>query len=212
MSRTKGKNSKIRKLRDLYETPHWCIDLLADALHEIITPHVFTKPFYLCDIGAGDGRIGVACKRRLKPAIKTHCLLIDVHPTKRIPQGCSWLTKDFMKLNIAKVLRNKKLPRLFVSNPPFSLADQIVFKTIAHLNACHTGIAAFLLRVNWLGSIARSKWLQANPPKKLLVLTPRPSFTGKGTDATEYAWFLWGKNIELGNAINIVKKPLESNK
>ncbi len=206
MSRTKGINAKNRHARDCYVTPHWCINSLVDSLYEIITPHVFIYPWYLCDIGAGDGRIGYTCKTKLESKIKTHCLLIDTSPIKKPPKGCTLLTKDFMRVNLDKVLRNTKMPKLFVSNPPFSLSDKIVFKTVDYLNGCGTGIAAFLLRLNWLGSIKRSVWLQSNPPQKLLVLTPRPSFTGKGTDATEYAWFMWGKNINLGNVINIIKK------
>jgi hypothetical protein len=53
------------------------------------------------------------------------------------------------------------------------------------------GTAAFLLRLNWLGGQARAAWHRANPCD-VYVLPRRPSFTGKGTDATEYAWMVWG--------------------
>jgi len=207
MSRTKGINSKKRKLRDHYATPEWCIHPMADALYNIIAQDTFIHPFYLCDIGAGDGRIADICKKKLASKIKTHCLLIDLVQAKTTPKGCRWLIKDFMKLNLDKLFTNKYMPKLFVSNPPFSASNKIVFKTVEYLNTCQTGLAVFLLRVNWLGSTTRSTWLQANPPQKLLVVTPRPSFTGKGTDASEYAWFMWStSNMNLGNVINIIKK------
>jgi len=206
MSRTKGRKSSIRLPRDLYATPNWCIHILADVLYNSITPHIFIHPFYLCDISAGDGRIASICKNKLKSKIKMHCLLIDIVKASTTPKGCQWLIKDYNKVNLNSVFNNKQMPRLFISNPPFSLADQMVYKTVDYLNTCDSGIAVFLLRLNWLGSVKRSVWLQHNPPNKLLVLTPRPSFTGKGTDATEYAWVMWSKNIDLGNAINIVKK------
>lgn len=46
------------------------------------------------------------------------------------------------------------------------------------------------LRLNFLGSKKRCKWLQADMPD-VYVLPNRPDFTGDGGDATEYAWFVW---------------------
>lgn len=52
----------------------------------------------------------------------------------------------------------------------------------------------FLLRTNFLESKKRFEWWQDKPPTKLYVLSKRPSFTGKGTDATSYSWFIWEKS------------------
>jgi len=208
MSKTQGK----RNARDYYATPQWCIDGLANTLYTILNTGIYINPFYLCDIGAGDGRIGLTCKAKLLSIIDLNCLFVDIVKIKDPLKDCTWLTKDFMKINLNKLFRKKLMPRLFVSNPPFSMSNQIVFKTIDYLKTCRTGIAAFLLRLNWLGSNKRAAWLQENPPGKLLVLTPRPSFTGKGTDSPEYAWFLWSRGIELGSTINIIRRDHLSDK
>jgi hypothetical protein len=48
-----------------------------------------------------------------------------------------------------------------------------------------------LLRLAFLESKRRFNFWQQYPVNKLYILSQRPSFTGKGTDATAYAWFVW---------------------
>jgi hypothetical protein len=206
MSRSKGLKSKSRIPRDLYETPQWCIHLLGNALYDILGTNAMHRATYLCDIGAGDGRIGKTCKKRLQPIVKVSCLFVDIIKPKNKIDGV-FIEKDFLNIRLDKIFRNDYMLKLFVSNPPFSQADKMVFKTVNYLKEQpQGGLAAFLLRLNWLGSLKRTPWLQKNPPDKLLIMTPRPSFTGKGTDATEYAWLIWGVNMQVGQAINIVTK------
>jgi len=51
-----------------------------------------------------------------------------------------------------------------------------------------------LLRLNFLASQRRAKWWAAQKPNALLVLSKRPSFLASNkTDATDYAWFYWGR-------------------
>ena len=52
-------------------------------------------------------------------------------------------------------------------------------------------VRAFLLRTNFLESEKRFKWWQEHPLSGLYTLHKRPSFTGRGTDATSYSWFVW---------------------
>ena len=77
---------------------------------------------------------------------------------------------------------------LIVTNPPFSLALEFLTKSLAQ-----RATVAYLLRVNFLGSQKRKAFWQANPLTHLYVLSQRPSFTGHGTDSTEYAWFVWDR-------------------
>jgi len=79
------------------------------------------------------------------------------------------------------------------TNPPFSLALPFLVKMLVE---CDTVIA--LLRINFLGSQQRKTFWQAHPPSHLFPLAKRPSFTGKGTDSTEYAWFVWQNNPKNG--------------
>ena len=86
-------------------------------------------------------------------------------------------------------LKNRFESDLIVTNPPFSIALEFLEKS---LNEAKTVI--YLLRLNFLGSQKRKQFWNDNPPTHIFVLSKRPSFTGKGTDATEYAWFVWDKN------------------
>jgi hypothetical protein len=77
-----------------------------------------------------------------------------------------------------------------MSNPPFSLAVDFINQSLSE-----AGFVAYLLRLNFWGSKKRKEWWQemqeATPVTHQFTLSERPSFTGKGTDATEYAWFVW---------------------
>ena len=77
-------------------------------------------------------------------------------------------------------------------NPPYSSAKEFVEKSLKLLNK--DGVLIFLLRTAFLESKSRYEFWQQNPISGLYVLSKRPSFTGKGTDATSYSWFIWRKN------------------
>jgi len=75
---------------------------------------------------------------------------------------------------------------LIITNPPFSLAQEFISKSLQEGKSVW-----YLLRINYLESLERHLWWQGKEPTHLLTLSARPSFTGKGTDATGYAWFGW---------------------
>jgi hypothetical protein len=91
---------------------------------------------------------------------------------------------------------------LIITNPPFSLAQEFITHSIARANTVF-----MLLRLNYLGSIKRYEWWKNNPPVALYVLSKRPSFTGSGTDATDYAWFVWDKTDRIPRGVHFVKPP-----
>ena len=91
---------------------------------------------------------------------------------------------------------------LILTNPPFSIAREFIDHSLEHCNTC-----IMLLRINYLGSISRHEWWKQNQPTALHVLSKRPSFTGKGTDATDYAWFVWDKTDRLDKGIFFVPPP-----
>jgi len=84
---------------------------------------------------------------------------------------------------------------LTLTNPPYFLAEAFIEKALAHSQTC-----IFLLRINFLESQRRYPFWQRNPITHLITLSKRPSFTGRGTDATGYAWFCWDR-------IGLVKGP-----
>ena len=76
-----------------------------------------------------------------------------------------------------------------IGNPPYSLAQEFLEKCF-ELADENTKII-MLLRTNFLESKKRHEFWQKHPVNGLYVLSKRPSFTGKGTDATSYSWFVW---------------------
>ena len=91
--------------------------------------------------------------------------------------------RDYLKANFPQSYD------LIITNPPFSKAKEFLEKSLTEANSVW-----YLLRVNFLASKNRVDWWQDKLPTHLLILSARPSFTGKGTDATEYAWFGWDYN------------------
>jgi|2_EtaG_2_1085320.scaffolds.fasta_scaffold16091_6 hypothetical protein len=75
---------------------------------------------------------------------------------------------------------------LIFTNPPFSIAQEFLEHSLPRAKC-----VVMLLRINFLGSKKRYEFWEKSPLDALYVLSKRPSFTGKGTDATEYAWFIW---------------------
>ncbi len=74
-----------------------------------------------------------------------------------------------------------------ITNPPFSAAKQFVQHSLEVSSEVF-----LLLRLNFLGSQKRHSWWKECKPQCLFVLSERPSFVGKGTDMTDYAWYYWG--------------------
>jgi hypothetical protein len=87
--------------------------------------------------------------------------------------------------------------RVVVTNPPFS-------QSLEFVEAClrRAPIVVMLLRLNWLASQKRNPFLREHTPS-VYILPRRPSFTGTGTDATDYAWFVWGMGAPTVNVIDL---------
>jgi len=201
-----AKKSK-RKANDFYPTPQWCTAILAKFLVEVQVRNVVPDLVCICDVGAGDGRIGVTSATAFKASRKQLvCIDIKNPPSSKLSKH--WITSDFLQVNLSTLFSNNTALKVYVSNPPYSLSNEIVIKTIKHMLARdHTAIAAFLLRINWLGSKARYTFLKEHPPRKMIAMSPRPSFTGKGTDMTEYAWFVWATpSLKVGKPIVVANK------
>ena len=104
--------------------------------------------------------------------LKTDMVCFDTE----IQDGTDYLTTPFSDIDC------------IITNPPFSLAKSFLTKSLKEAK-----VVIYLLRLNYLGSQKRKVFWELNPPTNLYVLSERPSFTGHGTDATEYAWFIWDK-------------------
>ena len=79
---------------------------------------------------------------------------------------------------------------LVLTNPPYKLAIDFVQRAIDEMFDAG-GAIVMLLRLNWLASQKRAKWMRQFTPS-VHVLPRRPPFTGDGkTDATDYGWMIW---------------------
>ena len=63
---------------------------------------------------------------------------------------------------------------LIITNPPFSLAREFIEKSLKESDT-----VIYLLRLNYLGSSARKKFWNDNPPSHVFVLSNRPKFIAK---------------------------------
>ena len=93
---------------------------------------------------------------------------------------------------------------LVIGNPPYKHAREHVRAALDLAGA--NGTVAMLLRLSFLAPRKSLHLLwptpdkpMTGPPFKYLIpLTPRPSFTGRGTDAAEYAIFVWRLTVQQG--------------
>ena len=92
---------------------------------------------------------------------------------------------------------------LIITNPPFSLTEQFLEKSMSEL--APWGTLIYLQRVNFFGSIKRVPFIaRIGFPNKTPVIIPRPRFAKGGTDSCEYAWMVWdrGGRFNVPNGIS----------
>jgi hypothetical protein len=148
---------------DAYSTPAWCTEAIAKEI-------VWNDSATILEPCAGEGAIvDVLC---MYP--HAHMRTLDINPDCRMGGGF-----DFLKYDDDRV-------DFILTNPPFSLAQEFVEKSLSVAN-----YTIMLLRLNFLASKSRKEFWEKHTPTAIHVLTKRPSFTGTGTDATDYAWFVW---------------------
>ena len=152
-------------------------------------------PRCIVDAGCGEGVCGAACAaywptakiigveihrgRALKAAVR--------HPEMHVICG------DWLSLKASRIKQVDQVD-LVIMNAPFARNLQFVQRGLELVQASGGQVAA-LVRVGWLegrrGS-ERATFLESHKPD-LFVLGWRPRFgRGRGTDATTYAWCVWG--------------------
>lgn len=205
--------------RDRYSTPHWCIDELTSRLS-----FSMPTPKWIVDLGAGDGRIGAAAREVFEfrdpegivTLYRPDLLLVEKFEDLTLDSmysfESSWIGGSYPGESEDAIAKYTKFagPALFVSNPPYSQSLEFVEHTLKALEFYGPGsVAVFLLPLNWFGSLKRNSFHKQHPPARLTVLTPRPSFTGNGTDSNEYAWWWWrhGYGPEASTKIEIATRP-----
>lgn len=167
---------------DFYPTPPSATEALFDA-HP---PPVWR----LLDPCAGDGAILRVAKERGYDVSAVELRMAELMPLLRTCQPGAVVIGDWLEISHDK----QALERLcgwpvpaIVCNPPFSIAREIV-EACLDVGACYV---AALLRINVEASGPWRSFWEAHPWTDRVVLWRRPSFTGHGTDMTNYFWAIW---------------------
>ena len=161
-----------RRIDDAYMTPPWCVRRLL----EVWRP----RPGLKVEPAAGAGSI-------VRAIGGDDWLTYDVQP---VPAGAAQLPGAHTTVDFLEFAAHHCDTNVFsvITNPPYSLAEEFIR---ACSEAYPDAELAFLLRLGFLASARRlGLWRDVGTPS-VYVLPNRPSFTGKGTDSADYAWFVW---------------------
>lgn len=198
--------SKVRRSGDWYPTPKFCVDRLLD---EVPLPHG-----HWLEPAAGTGA--------LIRAVNQYAYLTDPFDTASLPSitwdACEmsfWAYQELKPLcqnlfigNFLKTDFEVGKYKVIITNPPYSLAMEFIDKALS----LKPEKLVLLLRTNFLESEKRVQFMRSNTPD-VYVLPSRPSFTGKGNDATSYAWFVWSKTPQTQGIIQVLEStPLAQRK
>lgn len=160
--------SDVRVVADVYPTPSWCVRRLLEAVE--LPGGDWLEP------AVGEGAI-VRAVNEVRDDVRWSGVEIRDVPAIGDPDGL--YCGDFLKFDPYRRWS------VCITNPPYSLAREFIEH--AWPMADHV---AMLLRLNFLGGEKRATAMRKHPPD-VYVLPNRPSFTGHGTDATEYCWMVW---------------------
>lgn len=170
---------------DYYVTPKTEIHKF---LSEFLKNHKEIKYFNILDPCAGGDIKNAASYPDVINDSLTKCDIttLDIREDSRAQyKGVDYLTVDVKDYC-------KRRPNIIITNPPFYLAEDFIKKALEDVEK--DGYVITLLRLNFLGSQARNKWLLNNMPYEIYVHAKRMSFTADGkTDSIEYAHFVFKK-------------------
>ena len=169
-----------RKPHDFYATPIECVENFLNKYGGVINGNVLEP-------SAGNGNIVKVLRNTYKDINITSCEIREEEYNNLSQYSYEIIIDDFLTRDFGDSKFN-----VIIGNPPYSLAIEFVKKCLDLLE--EDGVLIFLLRTAFLESKSRYEFWQENPLSGLYTLSKRPSFTGKGSDATSYSWFIWRKN------------------
>ncbi len=162
-----------RRPYDAYLTPAWCVHRLLDNLQ--LPGGKWLEP---C---AGEGDI-IRAVDGLRSDVEWHANELRTECQSKLDSIAHTVTfGDFLSRQFTE-----RYDVIF-TNPPYCHAERFVERSLQLADT-----VVMLLRVNFLASKQRSPFLRRTPPD-FYGLPDRPSFTGRGTDSTDYAWFVWSQ-------------------
>lgn len=171
--------------RDFYETPSWCVDVLAEELGDLYD-------------GAPLGRI-------LDPCAGRGAILRRFERTVGLEIRAD-LAVEYPGVFVRDALTAEPWPSFdgVVMNPPFARAEDFVRRALLERDRKGARFVAALLRLAFLEGVSRVAFHEAHP-SDVFILSSRPSFATSGaTDRWAYAWFVWGP--EHGGAWKVCRR------
>ena len=183
--------SDVRRERDDFPTPGWCVDRLLDR-------NRFPGGIWL-EPSAGEGGIirSVNAWRSRAALTPVSWAASEINPAYEATLGGMAVVEigDFLRpANPSGVVGYD----VAIGNPPYEVAMDFVLEARRRAR-----VVAFLLRANFLGSAERQDFWQRDMPD-IYLLPNRPTFavtkkldprSGKwkttSSDSCEYAWFVW---------------------
>lgn len=186
---------------DNYPTPPWCTWRLLERLGDRLPKGYWYEP---C---AGEGAIIQAAQHHGLEGV-TWCA--NELREESLPVLQKFVSDDLISIgNCLDPSVGARNPDVIITNPPFSLAWDILHTSLRRWPRSHL---VLLLRLNFWGSDDRHSFMKQFPPDTY-VLPNRPDFRGQGkTDSIEYAWMHWGPSPrarEAGQIAVLDSTPLE---
>lgn len=175
-----------RDPRDYYATPSWAVEELYRTLPNLpqatLDPCAGTGALLLA-ANARRGRRG-ADARGVEQDHELAALAVEAGAAVTVGDGLALSWKGHH----------------VIINPPYRDAATWIEKAVKE-----AGTVCALLRLGFLASEARLEFWKASPPRALVVLSNRPSFTPDGrTDSSDYAWFVWANSAALSRGDGLV--------
>ena len=179
MSSTNRSNSRDNHVADYYVTP---IDKISDFLEEFEKVEDVDKNIQILDCCAG----GDEKHPMSYPEALSKKGFINIHTLDIREDSLSKTKGDYLHIDYANKMD------MIITNPPFSLALDIINKSLEDVK--DGGFVIMLLRLNYFGGKVRKGLWEKQMPKYCFVHHKRISFTDdRKTDSIEYAHFVWQK-------------------
>ena len=173
------KNDRVKN--DFYATDPLALEML-------LKEYKFNNDTFL-EPCVGNGNLIKVIKKEYPSSIITSIDLID----RGVPET---IIADFLTYDTSMKFDN------IITNPPFSLATEFVYKSIDLLN--ENGKIAMFLKIQFLESVKRKELFKKFPPKYIYVFSKRMATWNNGKEFDDnnkkwsttmcHAWFIWEKN------------------
>lgn len=171
-----------RKPHDFYATP---IDCVENFINNYGIDRIKGN---ILEPSAGNGNIIQALRQKKVQGIITALELRDEERDSLTRISDKVIIDNFLEWEADKDYD------VIIGNPPYTYAREFIEKCFKIAN--ENTVIIMLLRTAFLESKSRYEFWQQHPLSCLYTLSKRPSFTGKGFDATSYSWFIWDNRTD----------------